>query len=127
MHSDKAREFLSPVIRAYLSQQGARQTLNSGYGPQGNGLAELWIGKIKVRATALLADVRLPPDYSSYACRWVAYVHTHRVTEIPINKTPPHFGDVVVVHQAFKKPPSFENRGVTGVCLGHDSRIAGGS
>ena len=56
----------------------------------------------------------------------MAYVHTHRVTEIPINKTLPHFGDMVVVHQAFKKPPSFENRGVTGVCLGHDSRIAGG-
>ena len=48
------------------------------------------------------------------------------VTEIPINRALPHFGDVVVVHQAFKKPPSFENRGVTSVCLGHDSRIAGG-
>ena len=82
---------------------------------------------IKVRATDLLGDVWLPPDCWSYACRWVAYVHTHRVTEIPISKTLPHFGDVVVVvHQAFKKPPSFENRGVTGVCLGHDSRIAGG-
>ena len=33
---------------------------------------------------------------------------------------------MVVVHQAFKKPPSFENGGVTAVCLGHDSRIAGG-
>ena len=53
-------------------------------------------------------------------------MQTHRVTEIPINKALPHFGDVVVVHQAFKKPPSFENRGVTGVCLGHDNRIAGG-
>ena len=126
MHSGKAREFLSPVIRTYLSQQGVRQTVNSGYDPQGNGLAELWIGIIKVRATALLVDVRLPPEYWSYACRWVAYVHTHRVTEIPINKTLPYFGDVVVIHQAFKKPPSFENRGVTSVCLGHDSRIAGG-
>ena len=28
--------------------------------------------------------------------------------------------------KAFKKPPSFENRGVRGVCLGHDSRIASG-
>ena len=105
-----------------------RQTI-PGFDPQGNGLAERWIGIIKVRATALLAevaDVRLPLDYWSYACRWVASVHTHRVTEIPINKTLPHFRDVVVVHQAFKKPPSFENRGVTGVCLGHDSRIAGG-
>ena len=128
VHSDRAREFLSPVIRAYLSQQGVRQKVNSGYDPQGNGLAERWIGIAKVRATAtaLLADVRLPPEYWSYACRWVAYVHTHRITEIPINKTLPHFGDVVVVHQAFKKPPSYENRGVTGVCLGHDSRIAGG-
>ena len=88
-------------------------------------MAERWIGIIKVRATALLADVRLRPEYWSYACRWVAYTHTHRVTEIPISKTLPHFGDVVVAHQAFKKPPSFENRGVTGVCLGHDSRIAG--
>ena len=53
-------------------------------------------------------------------------MRTHRVTEIAINKTLPHFGDVVIVHQAFKKPPSFENRGVTVACLGHDSRIAGG-
>ena len=53
-------------------------------------------------------------------------MHTHRVTEIPINKALPHFGDMVVVHQAFKTPPSFENSCVTGVCLGHDSRIAGG-
>ena len=65
------------------------------------------------------------------AVGWHMCTHTHRVTEIPINKTLPHFGDavVVVVHQAFKKPPSFENRGVTSVCLGclgHDSRIAGG-
>ena len=126
LHSDKASEFLSPPIRAYLSQQGVRQTVNSGYDPQANGLAERWIGIVKVRATALLADVRLPPEYWSYACRWVAYVHTHRVTEIPINKTLPHFGDVVVMHQAFKKPPSFENRGSTGVCLGHDTRISGG-
>ena len=64
-------------------------------------------------------------DYWSYACRWVAYVHTHRVTEIPINKALPHFGDVVVMHHAFKKP-SFENRGITSVCLGHDTCIAGG-
>ena len=55
----------------------------------------------------------------------MAYVHTHRVTEILIDKTLPHFGDVVV-HQAFKKPPSSENRGATGVCLGHDRRVAGG-
>ena len=126
LHSDKASEFLSPTIRAYLSQQGVRQTVNSGYDPQANGLAERWIGIVKVRATAPLADIRLPPEYWSYACRWVAYVHTHRVTEIPINKTLPHFGDVVVMHQVFKKPPSFENRGSTGVCLGHDTRISGG-
>ena len=55
LHSDKASEFLSPPIRAYLSQQGVRQTVNSGYDPQANGLAERWIGIVKVRATALLA------------------------------------------------------------------------
>ena len=126
LHSDRASEFLSPAIREYLSQQGVRQTVNSGYDPQANGLAERWIGIVKVRATALLADVRLPPDYWSYACRWVAYVHTHRVTEIPINKALPHFGDVVVVHHAFKKPPSFENRGSTGVCLDMTLELAGG-
>ena len=105
LHSDKASEFLTPTIRAYLSQQGVRQTVNSGYDPQGNGLAERWIGTVKVRATALLADVRLPPDYWSYACR-CAYIHTHRVTEIPINKTLPHFGDVVVMHHALSAPKS---------------------
>ena len=102
LHSDKASEFWTPALRAYLSQQGVRQTVNSGYDPQGNGLAERWIGIVKVRATALLADVRLPPDYWSYACRWVAYVHTHRVTEIPVNKALPHFGDVVVMHYALR-------------------------
>ena len=38
LHSDKASEFLSPAIRTYLSQQGVRQTVNSGYDPQANGL-----------------------------------------------------------------------------------------
>ena len=55
--------------------------MNSGNDPAGNGLAERWVGIIKVRATALLADVRLPPEYCSYACRWVAYI---RATEIAI-------------------------------------------
>ena len=41
LHSDKASEFLTPSIRAYLSQQGVRQTVNSGYDPQGNGLLVL--------------------------------------------------------------------------------------
>ena len=50
------------MIRAYLQQQGVRQTMNSGYDPAGNGLAERWVGIVKVRATALLADVRLPPE-----------------------------------------------------------------
>ena len=74
----------------------------------------------------LLADV-WPPEYWSYACRrWVAYVHAHRVVIIPIDKSLPSLGDVVVLHQAPKKPPSFENRGRMGVCLGHDSRVSGG-
>ena len=55
LHSDKASEFLTPAIRAYLSQQGVRQTVNSGYDPQGNGLAERWIGIVKVPATPLLS------------------------------------------------------------------------
>ena len=100
LHSDKAKEFLFSMMRAYLSQQGVRQTMKSGYDPDGNGLAERWVGIIKVRATALLADVRLPPEYWSYACRWIAYVQTHRATDIPIDKNLPSFGDVVVVHQA---------------------------
>ena len=31
-----------------------------------------------------------------------------------------------MVHPVLKKPPSFLNRGTTGVCLGHDSRVSGG-
>ena len=34
LHSDKASEFLTPAIRAHLSQQGVRQTVNSGYDPE---------------------------------------------------------------------------------------------
>ena len=54
------------------------------------------------------------------------YVHTHCVTEMAIDKSLPNFSDFVVVHQALKKPPSFENRGTTEVCLGHGSGVGGG-
>ena len=43
LHSDKAREFLLPTCPIKV-----RQTVHSGYDPQGNGLAERWIGIIKV-------------------------------------------------------------------------------
>ena len=105
-----------------------RQRTNSSYDPAGNGMAERWVGIIKVRATALLADVRLPPEYWSYACRWVAYIHTHthREVELPVDPSLPNFGDVVVVHKHLKKPPAFQDRGTKGVYLGHDSRVPGG-
>ena len=74
----------------------------------------------------LLAEHRLPPDYWTYACKWVAYVHNHRVLSIRLNANYPLFGDVVVVHRFLKKPPSFEDRGITGVCLGHNPLVSGG-
>ena len=55
LHSDKTKEFLSPVIKAYLLQQGVRQTVNSGCDPAGNGLAERWIGSVKL-SHCLVAD-----------------------------------------------------------------------
>ena len=66
LHSDKAKECLAPVIRTYLSQQGVRQTVNSGYDPAGSGLAEPWVRINKVRATALLTDVRLSERFSHF-------------------------------------------------------------
>ena len=69
LHSDKAKNLLSPVIRAYLSQQGVRQTVNSGYVPAEIGLAERWVGVIKVRATALFAlYVTRPRTKEANAC-----------------------------------------------------------
>ena len=50
---DLSIRLVAPVIRTYLSQQGARQTVNSGHDPAGNGLAERWVGITKVRATVL--------------------------------------------------------------------------
>ena len=126
MHSDKAKEFLAKSVRGLLKAHGIRQTTNSGYDPAANGIAERWVGIVKVRATALLAEHRLPPDYWAYACRWVAYIHNHRVLSIRLNASYPLFGDVVVVHRFLKKPPSFEDRGITGVCLGHNPLVSGG-
>ena len=126
LHSDKAKEFLATSVRKLLRSHGIRQTTNSGYDPAANGIAERWVGIIKVRATALLAEHRLPPDYWTYACKWVAYVHNHRVLSIQLNASYPLFGDVVVVHRFLKKPPSFEDRGITGVCLGHNPLVSGG-
>ena len=72
MHSDKAKEFLAKSVRGLLKAHGIRQTTNSGYDPAANGIAERWVGIVKVRATTLLAEHRLPPDYWACACRWVA-------------------------------------------------------
>ena len=81
LHSDKDKEFLATSVRKLLRSHGIRQTTNSGYDPAANGIAERWVGITKVRATALLAEHRLPPDYWTYACKWVAYVHNHRSAE----------------------------------------------
>ena len=126
MHSDKAKEFFAKSVRGLLKAHGIRQTTNSGYDPAANGIAERWVGIVKVRATALLAEHRLPPDYWAYACKWVAYIHNHRVLGIRLNASHPLFGDVVVVRRFLKKPPSFEDRGITGVCLGHNPLVSGG-
>ena len=94
MHSDKAKEFLAKSVRSLLKTHGIRQTTNSGYDPAANGIAERWVGIVKVRATARLAEHRLPPDNWAYACRWVAYIHNHRVLGIRLNASYPLFGDV---------------------------------
>ena len=120
LHSDKAKEFLAKSVRSLLRAHGIRQTANSGYDPAANGIVERVVGIVKVRATALLGEHRLPPDYWAYACKWGAYIHNHRVLGIRLSASCPLFGDVVVVHRFLKKPPSFEDRGVTGVCLGHN-------
>ena len=64
LHSDKASEFLSPMISPYLCQQGVCHSQQCGrkmgWHCQGS-------------SYCLLADVRLPPVYWSYACGWVAH------------------------------------------------------
>ena len=99
LHSDKAKAQGVPCAECPQFAESAwiRQTTNSGYDPAANGIAERWVGIVKVRATALLAEQRLPPDYWAYACKWVAL-------GIRLNASHPLFGDVVVVHRFLKKP-----------------------
>ena len=135
LRSDKAKQFLGKG--ALLRAHGIRQTTNAGYDPAANGIAERWVGIVQVSATALLAEHRLPPDYWFYAFRWVAYVHNDRVLGIRLNASYPLVGDVVVEcivsscwgcgsgAQILEKPSGFEDRGVTGVCLGHNPLTSG--
>ena len=83
--------------------------MTSGYDLAANGLAERWVGSVKVRATILLPDAHLPLDDWLYVCRWVAYVHTHGDVELPIDKIILSFGDVVVVEKLIKKPHLTKN------------------
>ena len=69
LHSHKAKEFLDKSVRALLRAHGIDiKATNSGYDPAANGIAERRVGIVKVRAAALLAEHRLPPDYWFYAC-----------------------------------------------------------
>ena len=63
--SEKARDLSSPMFRAYLHKQGVRQTMTSGHDHTENGLVERLVRLLKVRGTAVLADLRLPPKYWS--------------------------------------------------------------
>ena len=110
----RPRSFLAKSVRSLLKAHGIRQTTNSGYDPAANGIAERWVGIVKVRATALLAEHRLPPDYWAYACRWVAYIHNHRVLGIRLNASYPLFGDVVVVHRFLRSHQAGHNPLVSG-------------
>ena len=60
---------------------------------------------------------------SAIAERWVGIM---KVRGIRLNASYSLFGDVVVVNRFLEKPPGFENRAVTGVCLDHNPTISGG-
>ena len=121
-YSDKAKEVLAKSVRSLLRAHGVRQTTNSGYDPA-NGIAERWVGIIKVRATALLAEHPVSPDSWAYACRWVAYPQPPCV-EHPLK---------LFLSSLWRRgcsAPIFEEasgyRGITGVCLGHNPLVSGG-
>ena len=109
VHSDQAGEFLSPVVMEWLKQHNVKQTFTSGYDPAANGVAERWIDLVKIKATVLLAANHLSTAYWNYAVAWVTYAYNNKVLSIPMKKSLPEFGQLILVKS--KRDHRFQDKG----------------
>ena len=57
-HTDRAKEFQTRAMKAWMADQGSHHSRSSGSEPAGNSTAELGVRWVKARTRALLSDVR---------------------------------------------------------------------
>ena len=57
VHSDRAKEFQTRAMKAWMADQGIHHSRSSGSEPAGNSTAELGVRWVKARTRALLTDV----------------------------------------------------------------------
>ena len=125
VHSDQAREFLSPVVMEWLKQHNIKQTFTSAFDPAtNNGVVERWIDLVKIKATILLAANHLSTAYWNYAVTWVTYAYNNKVLVIPPKKSLPEFGQLILVKS--KRHHKFQDKGELAIMMGIYPKISNG-
>ena len=122
--SDSDEEFLSPVVKGWHNRHYINQSFTSGYDTAAKGVAECWIGLVKIKATVLLAANHLSTAYWNYAVAWVTYAYNNKVLAIPPQKALPEFGQLILVRS--KRDHKLQDKGDLAIMMGIYPKISNG-
>ena len=127
VHSDRAREMTSSVMRTWLRQHDILQTTGEAQQPQSNGKAEAAVKILKRRAKAALFGSDLPVSCWPYAFTFVAW----QQRELALGRKPPPapFGAPVEVRRRVwygRGWTDLESKWETGKCVGPSPDLRNG-
>ena len=131
-HTDGGGEFINHKVEQFLKEQGVFKTSTDGKDPQGNGLAERYVGIIKQRACSYLAHAGLGLRFWYWASLQAAFVYRSTILGVGLPKDGvPTFGHRVLVRKpgdkATKSELSFLPKKEEALFLCWDSSVVNGA
>ena len=79
---------------------------------------------MKIKATILLAANHLSTAYWNYGVAWVTYAYNNKVLSIPVKKSLPEFGQLILVKS--RREHKFQDKGDLAVMMGIYPKISNG-
>ena len=110
LRSDGGGEYMSNQFSEYLKNNGIQHEVNAPYNPEQNGVAERMNCTLKDKATAMLADSRLPKQFWGEAVMAATYL-LNRSPTVALGKTTPF-------EKWFGRKPDISNLRIFG-CLAY--------
>jgi hypothetical protein len=130
-HSDGGGEFMNRELTAFLLEKSIHKTSTDGHDPQGNGLAERFVGIIKQRTCGYLSHAGFGLRYWFWAAMQAAFVYRSAILGTNLTADGiPTFGHRVLVRKPgvrAKSKTSFEDKSDEAIFLCWDSSTVNGA